>query len=120
MQELVPGDIGFTYDVIFLKSNKSFSSRYDHYITFENNNNYRWGGLIISNIIILILTFIIFFILSRTVQRDLDKYNKSVYIGDNAIIDEYGWKQIASDVFRAPRHSKTLSAFIGTGFEIFV
>ena len=119
LQELVPGDIGFTYDVIFLKSNKSFSSRYDHYITFENNNNYRWGGLIISNIIILILTFIIFFILSRTVQRDLDKYNKSVYIGDNTIIDEYGWKQIASDVFRAPRHSKTLSAFIGTGFEIF-
>jgi transmembrane 9 superfamily protein 2/4 len=53
------------------------------------------------------------------VKRDLDKYNQNVNLGDNVIIDEFGWKQIASDVFRPPIHQKTLSAFIGTGFEIF-
>jgi len=37
-------------------------------------------------------------------------------INDTIIIDEYGWKQITGDVFRPPRHQKTLSAFIGTGF----
>ena len=37
---------------------------------------------------------------------------------DSIIIDEYGWKQIAGDVFRSPRHQKILSAFIGTGFEV--
>ena len=119
LQELEPGNIGFTYDVIFLKSNKTFASRYDNYFTFKGRKRYHWGSLALSNILILFLTLIIFFILSRTVKKDLDKYNQKVTIGDNVILDEYGWKQIASDVFRPPIHQKTLSAFIGTGFEIF-
>ena len=118
-QELQPGNIAFTYDVIFIKSNKSFTSRYDNYFSFKGRRSLRWGNLIISNTLILLLTLIIFFILSRTVKRDLDKYNQSVAIGDNVIIDEYGWKQITSDVFRPPIHQKTLCAFIGTGFQIF-
>jgi len=119
LQELEPGNIGFTYDVIFLKSNKTFASRYDNYFTFKGRKRYHWGSLALSNILILFLTLIIFLILSRTVKKDLDKYNQNVTIGDNVILDEYGWKQIASDVFRPPIHQKTLSAFIGTGFEIF-
>ena len=118
-QELKLGEIAFTYDIIFLKSNKSFSSRYDNYISFKGRRKYHWRSLIISNTLILLLTLLIFFILSRTVKRDLDKYNQEITISENAIIDEFGWKQIASDVFRAPIHQKTLSAFIGTGFEIF-
>ena len=118
-QELKLGEIAFTYDIIFLKSNKSFSSRYDNYISFKGRRRYHWGSLIISNILILLLTLLIFFILSRTVKKDLDKYNQDITLSDNTIIDEFGWKQIASDVFRAPIHQKTLSAFIGTGFEIF-
>ena len=118
-QELIPGNISFTYDIIFIKSNKSFSSRYDNYFTFKDRRRRNhWGSLILSNVLSLILTLIIFFILSRTVKRDLDKYNQNATLGDN-VIDEYGWKQIASDVFRPPIHQKTLSAFIGTGFEIF-
>ena len=119
LQELAPGQIAFTYDIIFIKSNKSFSSRYDNYLSFKGRRRFHWGSLIISNVLCLLLTLIIFFILSRTVKRDLDKYNQNVTIGDNVIIDEYGWKQISSDVFRPPIHQKTLSAFIGTGFEIF-
>ena len=115
-QELKLGNIAFTYDVIFVKSNVSFSSRYDHY--FSLNGTYRWAGLFISNIVIFILTLGIFMILTRTVQKDLDKYNTNSVINDTIIIDEYGWKQITGDVFRPPRHQKTLSAFIGTGFEV--
>ena len=116
-QELVPGNIAFTYDVIFIKSNTTFSSRYDHYF-YIGRRKYRWFGLITSNIIILILTCGIFFILTRTVNKDLDKYNTSSIITDSMTIDEFGWKQINGDVFRPPKHLKTLSAFIGTGFEI--
>ena len=116
-QELVPGNIAFTYDVIFIKSNTTFSSRYDHYF-YIGKRRYRWFGLITSNIIILILTCGIFIILTRTVNKDLDKYNASSVITDSVSIDEFGWKQISGDVFRPPRHLKTLSAFIGTGFEI--
>ena len=116
-QELIEGNIAFTYDVIFIQSNKSFSSRYDHY--FSLKGPYRWVGLLISNILIFILTFGIFMILRRNIKKDLDKYNTSTVVNDSIIIDEYGWKQIAGDVFRAPPHPKTLSAFIGTGFEVF-
>ena len=119
LQELQPGNISFTYDVIFIKSNKSFSSRYDNYLNLNFRGKYHWGSLLISNILILILTMIIFFILSRTVRRDIDKYNQNISIGDNPVIDEFGWKQIASDVFRPPIHQKVLCAFIGTGFEIY-
>jgi transmembrane 9 superfamily protein 2/4 len=115
-QKLEVGNIAFTYDVIFIQSNKSFSSRYDHY--FSLRGSFRWSGLLISNILIFILTFGIFMILRRNIKKDLDKYNTSSVVNDSIIIDEFGWKQIAGDVFRAPRHQKTLSAFIGTGFEV--
>jgi transmembrane 9 superfamily protein 2/4 len=115
-QELKLGNIAFTYDVIFIKSNVSFSSRYDHYISL--NGAYRWADLIISNIIILILTFGIFIILKRTVQKDLDTFNTNT-IANDTIIDEHGWKQITGDIFRTPRHQIILSAFIGTGIEVF-
>ena len=116
LQELVQGNIAFTYDVIFIKSNKSFSSRYDHYLSLKGT--YRWAGLIVSNILIIFLTLGIFLILKKTVNKDLDKYNSNPIVTDTIIVDEYGWKQISGDVFRAPKHQKTLSAFIGTGFEV--
>ena len=116
LQELTYGNIAFTYDVIFIKSNKSFSSRYDHYLSLRGT--YRWTGLIISNILIIFLTLGIFLILKKTVNKDLDKYNSNPIVTDTIIMDEYGWKQISGDVFRSPKHQKTLSAFIGTGFEV--
>ena len=115
-KELKEGNISFTYDVIFIKSNTSFSSRYDHY--FSLKGSYRWPGLVFSNILIFLLTFGIFAILTKTVNKDLDQYNTNSVISDTVTIDEYGWKQISGDVFRPPRHQKTLSAFIGTGFEV--
>ena len=116
LQELQVGSISFTYDIIFLKSNASFSSRYDHYISLKGS--YKWAGLIISNILIFIFTFGIFIILTKTVNKDLDKYNAKNIVNETIIMDEHGWKQIAGDVFRAPKHQKTLCAFIGTGFEV--
>ena len=116
-QELILGKTVFTYDVIFLKSNISFSSRYDHYFTTKGKV-YRWVGLITSNVIIFILTCLIFLILKRTINKYLNKYNNETVISTSTIIDEYGWKQISGDVFRAPKHQKTLSALIGTGIEI--
>ena len=116
LQPLNTGSIGFTYDVIFINSNISFSSRYDHY--FSLKGTYRWIQLISSYFLILIFTAGVFVILSRTVKKDLEIYNSGDIINDNIPIDEHGWKQICGDVFRAPKHLKTLSAFIGTGIEL--
>ena len=118
-QELIAGKkIVFTYDVIFLESNITFSSRFDHY--FNTKKGFRWLSLLYSNLIIFILTFMIFYILKRTVNKNLNYYNKKVEIleKEEPIIDEYGWKQINGDVFRRPKKLILLSAFIGTGIEI--
>ena len=32
--------------------------------------------------------------------------------------DEYGWKQVHGDVFRAPSSSLLLTSFIGTGYQL--
>ena len=118
-QELIPDKkIAFTYDVIFLESNITFSSRFDHY--FSTRRGFRWLSLLYSNLIIFFLTFTIFYILRRTVKKDLNNYNKKVNILQNEefIIDEYGWKQINGDVFRKPKKLILLSSFIGTGIQI--
>ena len=121
LQELQPGNISFTYDIIFIKSNKSFSSRYDNFfnLNIDGSERYHWGSLIASIILIVILSMIIFFIISRTVKKDPNKSDQNITIGDSPVIDEFGWKQIASDVFRPPIHQKALCSFIGTGIEIF-
>ncbi len=113
-QELSNSEIYFTYDVIFINSNKTFSTRWDRYV--REGIEYHWLGLIYSNILLFIFSSIVIFILSRAIKKDIEIYNQSV-IGDN-IIDEYGWKQVCNDVFRKPKNLMLLSTFIGTGIQL--
>ena len=113
-QELKEKEIFFSYDVIFIPSNKTFASRWDRYI--RGGKEYHWLGLIYSNILLFIFSFIILFILSRAIKKDIEIYNKNA-IGDNEI-DEYGWKQVCNDVFRKPKNLFIFSAFIGTGIQL--
>ena len=113
-QELSNSEIYFTYDVIFINSNKTFSTRWDRYV--REGIEYHWLGLIYSNILLFIFSSIVIFILSRAIKKDIEIYNQSV-IGDN-IIDEYGWKQVCNDVFRKPKNLMLLSTFVGTGIQL--
>ena len=97
-QEIEENYIIFTYDVFWIKSNKTFSSRWDRYI--RNGKEYHWLGLIFSNILLFIFSFFIIYILSRAINKDIEFYNKNILIND--IIDEFGWKQVCNDVFRKP------------------
>ena len=113
-QELSNSEIYFTYDVIFINSNKTFSTRWDRYV--REGIEYHWLGLIYSNILLFIFSSIVIFILSRAIKKDIEIYNQSV-IGDN-IIDEYGWKQVCNDVFRKPKNLMLFSTFVGTGIQL--
>ena len=107
-------DIYFTYDVLFIPSNKTFSSRWDKYI--RTGGEFHYISLIHSNIILFVFTFIVFFILSKAIKKDIEIYNKTI-IADN-IIDDYGWKQVSNDVFRKPKNLIIFSTFVGTGFQL--
>lgn len=115
-QKIEPGIIGFTYDVEFISSNKTFATRWDYYLPHKNEMH--WFGLISANILIFIISFIVLYILTRSIKKDIDIYNTKVISDD--FIDEFGWKQICNDVFRPPKHLFTLCALVGTGVELFL
>ena len=113
-QELKEGNVLFTYDVIWRNSNKTFFSRWDRYL--KNGKEYHWLGLIFSNIILFIFSFLLIYILTRAIKKNIEIYNNKVVIDE--IIDDYGWKQVCNDVFRKPKNLILFSCIIGTGIEL--
>ena len=116
-QELIEGNISFKYDTIFELSNIKLKSRLDIYKKL--NKKFRWAGLIYSYSLIIILSTITFLIFSKNVQNEINKYNFRVVQIET--MEEFSWKQLYGDVFRAPNKMKMLLAsFIGSGFQLFL
>jgi len=114
-QPLKTGRILFTYDIIYEYSNINFASRWDHYKV--SKSSIHWTGIVISEILFGISTFLVVFLLKKNLRKDIDSYNFRVSQFED--INEYDWKQVAGDVFRAPRVNKLLlSSLIGTGCQL--
>jgi len=64
----------FTYDVIFEKSDVSFSSRWDHYL-YLDSDNIHWYNLINSSLVIIIISSVVVYIFLRAVKREIEIYN---------------------------------------------
>ena len=115
-QPLTDGQILFTYDVIFEKSNKTFAFRWDHYKT--SNTKIHWIGIFLSQFVIIGLTVIIIMVLVKNINTEIDIYNNQII--NFEFVDFYTWKELSGDVFRAPlRNPMLLSAIIGNGFQLF-
>jgi len=58
-------------------------------------------------------------ILMRTLKNDYARYTtEDEDMELDRVVDESGWKQVHSDVFRAPPYLALYSALIGTGYQI--
>ena len=68
----------------------------------------------------LFLVAIVIVILIRTLRKDLNRYEKEEGLLDleRDLGDEYGWKLIHGDVFRAPSRLTLFSAINGTGVHL--
>jgi transmembrane 9 superfamily protein 2/4 len=55
-------------------------------------------------------------ILMRTVARDIGRYNAIDQIDD--VQEDFGWKLLHGEVFRAPERLMLLSVAIGSGAQI--
>ena len=114
----VNSSITFTYDVIFYKSNLTFSRRLDNYTNIKKFEKIHWFGITISNSIFVIFTVLVIIIFQRSLKQDIDSYN--IKVTEDEFIDESGWKQVCNDVFRKPIYPMLLSSMVGNGVHLLV
>lgn len=113
-QQLIEGDVIFSYDVIFEESQLTMASRWDYYK--ESAKDIHLFGIVVGNIIVFILSFLVIAIFCRAIKKDADVYN--IKIGKEDFIDEFGWKQVSGDVFRPCKNTMLLTAGIGSGIQL--
>jgi transmembrane 9 superfamily protein 3 len=113
--------IDFTYSVEWAPTTEPYSSRQRNSVSFFEHKIH-WFSIFNSFMIVIALIGVVFVILLRTLKRDLARYDREEFLldGEKDFIDEYGWKQIHGDVFRAPMHLTMLASLLGTGLHLFV
>ena len=110
--------ISFTYDVVFVKSDIKWPSRWDAYLKMEGSRVH-WFSIMNSMMVILFLAGIVFVIFLRTVRRDLTRYEELDKEAQAQMNEELsGWKLVVGDVFRQPEFPKLLCIMVGDGVQI--
>ncbi|KAJ3410600.1 hypothetical protein HDV05_003550 [Chytridiales sp. JEL 0842] len=114
-------DLEFVYSVTWIPTDEPFSTRSKNPIKFFEHKIH-WFSIFNSFMMVVFLMGLVIVILLRTLKRDLARYDREEFLldGDRDFIDEYGWKQIHGDVFRAPGHLTFFSSLLGTGLHLFV
>lgn len=120
-RELGPNqDLDFTYTVHWIPSEVQFKDRFDKYLdpaVFKPRIH--WFSIFNSFMMVLFLVGLVSMILMRTLRRDYARYSRDDFDDlERDLGDEYGWKQIHTDVFRTPSHPLMLSALVGNGYHI--
>jgi len=69
---------------------------------------------------VIFLVGLVSMILLRTLRKDYARYSKDDELDEmeKDLGDEYGWKQVHGDVFRAPAYPLLFSSLIGSGYQL--
>ena len=127
------------YDVLWEYSDVKWASRWDVYL-YATDEQIHWFSIVNSLMIVLFLTGMVAMIMTRTLRRDLNKYNDAESKEEAA--EESGWKlvrrdpsprfvsethrreptfliwQVHGDVFRPPPRAGLLAVYLGTGVQV--
>lgn len=113
-------ELSFTYSVTWVPSEVKFEDRFDKYLdpaVFKPRIH--WFSIFNSFMMVLFLVGLVSMILMRTLRRDYARYSRDDFDDlERDLGDEYGWKQIHTDVFRTPNYPLLLSALVGTGYQV--
>lgn len=109
-------DVVYTYSVVFRSSDLKWASRWDSYLQSAENTSIHWFSIVNSLIIVLFLSGMIGVILVRTLHKDIARYNNAEQSEDAQ--EEFGWKLVHGDVFRAPSSGMLLSILLGSGVQV--
>ncbi|CDH55046.1 endosomal p24a protein [Lichtheimia corymbifera JMRC:FSU:9682] len=105
----------YTYDVEWLPSETAWATRWDMYLHILDPSIH-WFSLVNSIVIVLFLTGMVAMILLRALHKDISRYNSIEAQED--VQEDYGWKLIHGDVFRAPPRPMLLSVLVGSGTQL--
>eukprot|EP01137_Pigoraptor_chileana_P023691 Opistho-2@90415 len=108
----------YTYSVSFQPSKTAWHSRWDVYLN-TMDAKIHWFSIVNSLIIVLFLSGMVAMILLRSLHRDLARYNQTDLSQEDAQ-EEFGWKLVHGDVFRAPSFAMLLAVSVGTGVQVLV
>ena len=109
-------EIVFIYDVKYSYTDTPYEERFNK--LFLGDKFIHSNSIYISGIIIFILVILLSYIYCRSIKSEIEIHNERVSSDDS--INEYGWRNIAFDVFRRPYRSDILAALIGTGIQLLV
>ncbi|KAL0225665.1 hypothetical protein P9112_012989 [Eukaryota sp. TZLM1-RC] len=104
----------WSYQVEFIESDISWKSRWDNYF-YQAHTQFQWFSIIHALLIVFFLTSMVGMILAKTLKSDLFRYSNPDL---DDYQEDYGWKMIRGDVFRAPANPSLFSSCIGSGVQV--
>ena len=119
--------VTWTYSVYWIPSSTTFATRWDKYLHVYDPKIH-WLSLINSAVIFMFLVGIVSTILTRTLRKDVARYNRldSINLDDlngtgieDNVQEDSGWKLVHGDVFRPPKNSLMLAVLVGNGAQLF-
>ncbi|KAL5105064.1 Transmembrane 9 superfamily member 2 [Taenia crassiceps] len=114
----VPLTIVYTYSVHFTEVRDApLSSRWNYLISEAPHESIQWVSIINSVLVVFFLTILVAIVLVRTLRRDFLRYDK-MESESNGTQEEFGWKLVHGDVFRAPRYPMLFAVLIGSGVQM--
>lgn len=114
-----PQEVVFTYDVVWVHSDVKWASRWDVYLQMQwEDDQIHWFSIVNSAAILVFLSGMVALIMLRILRKDLYRYNQMDEEEREEAREETGWKLIAGDVFRAPKHAHLLAVLTGSGVQV--
>ncbi|TPP45608.1 Endomembrane protein 70 family protein [Leishmania donovani] len=108
--------IRFSYSVEWVVSTTPWKTRWDNYVDDNSHESKaRWHSIVNVLSLVLLQSVLLWYILVRSVRRDILSYNEEDLLGDR---EDSGWKLVHGDVFRPPRGAVFLSVLVGNGMQI--
>ena len=117
LQRITKGEaMNFTYDIVYVPSEITWSTRWESYLTMPTSKDVHWFSIVNSLMVLLFLTGMVAMIMLRTLRRDISAYNDLETAEEAA--EETGWKLVHGDVFRPPKFASWLAVCVGTGTQV--
>ena len=123
--------VTYTYSVIWRENPQTaWATRWDSYLHVYDPKIH-WFSLVNSAVIVVFLCGMVAAILTRTLKKDIARYNRLDQFNlddltngngdaEDGIQEDSGWKLVHGDVFRPPKNPLVLSILLGNGSQIFV
>ncbi|KAL8292186.1 hypothetical protein RQP46_001652 [Phenoliferia psychrophenolica] len=107
--------IPYTYSIAWRESPTPWATRWDSYLRVFDPRIHVLS-LINSIVVALFLCLMVAMVLLRTVHRDISRYNAIDL--DEDVQEDFGWKLVHGEVFRAPKKRMLLSVIVGSGMQL--